>query len=115
MRLNILWCLLNFIPLIPLDGGHLARYILEKIFEQNGHKISIIIGLGCTVLVAPYLYYEGFFFFGTLLVIFGFQNFQVLRENLASPEEKSPFTSYLKGIEALNDNESERAKAIFKK
>ncbi len=115
MRLNILWCLLNLIPLIPLDGGHLARYILEKIFEQNGHKISIIIGLGCTVLVAPYLYYEGFFFFGTLLVIFGFQNFQVLRENLASPEEKSPFTSYLKGIEALNDNESERAKAIFKK
>ncbi len=110
MRLNIVWCLLNLIPLAPLDGGHLVRYMLEKKFGENGHKLSIITGLICVILVAPYLYYEGYFFFGTLLVIFGFQNLQILRGFRVSVRESSPFSTYLMGINAINDNEPEKAK-----
>lgn len=115
MRLNILWCLLNLIPLVPLDGGHLAHYVLEKKFGPQGQKISILIGLFCAVLAIPYLYFSGFFFFGTLLVIYGIQNMQALRENQGFSRKKSPFSSYLEGVEAVNMNEFAKAKMIFKK
>jgi len=112
MRLNILWCLLNLIPASPLDGGHLVRYFLDKKFGEESHKLSILIGLICIILVAPYLYYKGLFFFGTLLVIYGIQNFQELRSAQGSLNQ---FSIYTRGIEAINNNENEKAKNTFRK
>jgi stage IV sporulation protein FB len=115
MRLNILWCLLNLIPLVPLDGGHLVRYVLEKKFGSQGKKISILIGLLCVALAIPYLYFSGFFFFGILLVIYSIQNLQALRGNQSFSRKKSSFSSYLEGVEAVNANELAKATMIFKK
>jgi stage IV sporulation protein FB len=112
MRLNILWCLLNLIPASPLDGGHLVRYFLDKKFGEESHKLSILIGLICIILVVPYLYYKGLFFFGTLLVIYGIQNFQELRSAKGSFNQ---FSIYTRGIEAINNNENEKAKNTFRK
>lgn len=114
MRLNILWCLLNLIPILPLDGGHLLSYILEKRFGPKGYKLSIIIGLVCTVVAVPYLYFQGFFFFGTLILIFGFQNFQTLKKDKSFSKE-SHFSFYLKAIDAMDNHETEKAKMILKK
>lgn len=86
MRLNIIWCLFNLIPLMPLDGGHLARYILGKYFGIKGLKISTILGLICAALIAPYLFYLGYYWFGILLVIFGYQNYQQLQSSDYSPK-----------------------------
>ncbi len=115
MRLNIVWCLLNLIPLVPLDGGHLARYLLEKKWGDAGCKASLIIGLISVVLIAPYLYYVGFFFFGTLLLVYGFQNFQILQGAQPSSGATSAFSFYLNGIETMNTHEPKKAKALFKK
>lgn len=115
MRLNILWCLLNLIPIAPLDGGHLARYMLEKRFGDKGHKASMVIGLICVALVTPYLYYQEFFFFGTLLLIFGFQHFQILRTFRRSSAKYNPFSCYIKGMEAIQNNDLENGKALLKK
>jgi stage IV sporulation protein FB len=114
MRLNILWCLLNLIPLMPLDGGHLARYVLERKFGSQGQKISILAGLFGALIAIPYLYFAGFFFFGTLLVIYSIQNFQALKESRDFSRKKSPFSNYLEGVEAANANEFAKAKMIFK-
>lgn len=114
MRLNILWCLLNLIPVLPLDGGHLVRYLLERKFGDNGHRISLVIGLACVALVAPYLFYLGFFFFGTLLLIFGFQNSQLLWILRSSVREHSPFSRYTQGVDAMFNNEPEKAEKLLK-
>ena len=115
MRLNIILGLFNLIPLVPLDGGYLARYVLEKKFGDIGLRASIIIGLICVLLVAPYLFYERFFIFGALLLIYGFQNFRELQRCMGSSGGNSPFSCYMQGIEAIKNNEIEKAKAILKK
>lgn len=112
MRLNILWCLLNLIPIAPLDGGHLARYLLERKFWEKGYRASIILGLLCAIVAVPYLCYQGFAFFGVLLLIFGFQHFQLLR---GTRTFESPFSSYMRGVEAIKENDLERAKTILRK
>lgn len=115
MRLNILWCLLNLIPVIPLDGGYLLRYLLEKKFGVKGYKTGIIVGIICVVLIAPYLYLQGFFFFGTLLLIYGFQNFLALQQTPISSQENLDFISFTKAQEAINTHEIKKAKNILKK
>lgn len=114
MHVNILWCLLNLIPVEPLDGGHLLRYFLEEKFDDKGYKISLIIGLMMTIVIVPFLYYEGFFFFATLLLTFGFQNFQSLRQNF-SRSQVPHFSLLMRGLEAVKINDLEEAKKSFSK
>lgn len=113
MRLNIMWCLLNLIPIAPLDGGFLVRYLLERKFGERGLRLSIIVGLISAAVAIPILFMQGFVFFGTLLLIFGVQNFQILQR--IKSITGNPFSSYINGVEALKNNDLEKGKAILKK
>lgn len=76
MGINIIWFLLNLIPIAPLDGGWLVRYILEKKWGYKGYRISIVIGLVAAAVSIPCLYVyfrKCFFFFIVQLLISGFQ------------------------------------------
>ncbi|HAZ15452.1 MAG TPA: hypothetical protein DCY54_02260 [Parachlamydiales bacterium] len=115
LRVNILWCLLNLIPIAPLDGGLMLRYLFEKRFGQKGSLAAITIGLISVALLVPYLYFQGFFFFGTLLFIFGFQYYQLLRTHRLSAGRSHPFKTYTQGLEAIKNQDTERAKWILKK
>ncbi|MGI2298944.1 metalloprotease [Candidatus Cardinium hertigii] len=63
MYLNSRWLLLNLIPIAPLDGGWLLRYILEKLFGYTGYLASIIIGLVAAAIAIPFLYLQGYHWF----------------------------------------------------
>ncbi len=115
LRLNILWCLLNLIPVVPLDGGHILRYLLEKKFGESGQKLSSIIGVMCAVGGAPILFYLGYFFFGILLLIFAYQNFQMIQKPKSLPNGKNQYSRYLKGVEAIKNNDLENAKLLLTK
>lgn len=114
MRLNILWCLLNLIPIEPLDGGHLLRYFLEKRFAENGYKISLIVGIASASIAAPVIYFWGGAFFPILLLILAFQNYQKL-SHYNTRYQMSPYTLLMKGMEAANSNDNAEAKKIFNK
>ncbi len=63
MYINSRWLLLNLIPIAPLDGGWLVRYILEKKFGRKGYLASIIIGLIAAAIAIPFLYIKGYHWF----------------------------------------------------
>lgn len=86
-RINTIWCLLNLIPILPLDGGHLLRYLLGKKFGLRGFKASILIGVSCVAIVIPYLVIHGSYFFALLLAFFAIQNYQMLSHHNFSPKE----------------------------
>jgi len=112
MRLNILWCLLNLIPVAPLDGGYLARYLLERKFGERGQRASLWIGVVAAAVTVPYLCYQGFVFFGMLVALFGFRHFQMLK-SVATPQ--MPFNAYLQGVEAIKNDDVEKGKAILRR
>ena len=118
MILNTWWVLLNLIPIAPLDGGHLLRYLLQMKFGDKGVKASLQIGLCAAILAAPFLFYYKFFFFGALMLIFGYQNYQILKHlHLPSrpSREENPFSAYMEGVQALNGSDVERGKEILQK
>jgi Zn-dependent protease len=80
-HINIIWLLLNLIPLAPLDGGWLVRYILEKKFGRKGYRASIMIGLVAAAIAIPYLYFRRYHPFLIIqLLILGFQHCKLWQE-----------------------------------
>ena len=62
-HINTRWLLLNLIPIAPLDGGWLVRYVLEKKFGHKGYLASIIIGLVAASIAIPLFYWQGYHWF----------------------------------------------------
>lgn len=76
---NLFWTVLNLIPVLPLDGGHLLSIILEAIFGFKGIKMAVIIGLILAVGSAIFFFVIGAFIIGALFLIFSFESFRSLR------------------------------------
>ena len=49
---NILWGLVNLLPVYPLDGGQIAREVLTKINPFEGERWSLVVSFTTACLVA---------------------------------------------------------------
>lgn len=49
MWVNIIWGLVNLLPIWPLDGGQVSRQICERYRGRDGMRIAIIISLGTAI------------------------------------------------------------------
>jgi stage IV sporulation protein FB len=110
MRLNLMWCLFNLIPICPLDGGYLLRNLLERKWGDKGTRISFFIGLSSAFLAVPLLFFLGYSFFAVLLLVFGLQHLRFFRK--AAP---TAFQSYLASQEAIKAQDFSRAKTLLKR
>ena len=71
---NIFWGLINLMPVYPLDGGNVARYILLQVDPINGVRkslwVSVITG-GLIALLAFFFLHSVY-----MAILFGFLAFQ---------------------------------------
>ncbi|OHB72131.1 MAG: hypothetical protein A2V70_07430 [Planctomycetes bacterium RBG_13_63_9] len=52
--INILWGLVNLLPVYPLDGGQIAREILLQINAREGIRLSLMLSVFTAVAMAVY-------------------------------------------------------------
>lgn len=76
---NLFWTIINLIPVLPLDGGHLMSIILEAIFGFKGVKMAIVAGIAIAVAISVLFFVMGFFLMGALFLILTFESFRSLR------------------------------------
>lgn len=114
MKLNIFWLMFNIIPVLPLDGGKIAKYFLDRFWSEKGVQASLILGIIATVIGIPYYLFEGCYVFGSLLFFFGLNNLKAYQAGVGM-ENPNPFILYNKGNNYLENNEIGEAKRIFKK
>lgn len=76
---NLFWTVINLVPVLPLDGGHLLSIVLEAIFGFKGVKIAIIAGLVIAVAISVFFFALGMFLIGALFLILTFESFRSLR------------------------------------
>jgi len=71
---NIFWGFINLMPVYPLDGGQVTRYILIQTDPVNGVRTS----LGVSVIAGAAVAIAGFLFLGSIYmaILFGFLAFQ---------------------------------------
>lgn len=75
--MNIIWGILNLLPVSPLDGGHAVRNFLRIFLEEKtAFVIAVWIGMIVGTLVAVYGIYVKSFFLALLIASFVYTNYQ---------------------------------------
>jgi stage IV sporulation protein FB len=79
VMVNFFWSTVNLFPILPLDGGHLLRIILEAIFGARGTSIALLVGviLGAMVTIACFV--VGFLIAGAIFFLLTFESFRSWR------------------------------------
>lgn len=76
---NLFWTLVNLVPVLPLDGGHLMSILLEALFGFKGVKIAIVVGIVIAVLVSIFFFLLGKYLVAALFLILTFESFRSLK------------------------------------
>lgn len=106
MGINFIWSIFNLVPMWPLDGGHLYRLAMIKLFKPaRGERITHITGLAIIPVIYLLLSSIGVqsFFMMFILAMLGFQNWQALRNGSGAPATQ-PESKYAKELVAMADN-----------
>jgi len=75
LYINILWSLVNLLPIIPLDGGRITEAVLA-----NKGRLALQISLFCAVAVALYAYTQfGSLFMGLMFAVMAMDNWRRLK------------------------------------
>jgi hypothetical protein len=111
IQINLVWTIVNLLPVLPMDGGQLIRIILEGIFGFKGRKFACIIGLGISLIlgfgliVFKLIVPSVFFFF------FAFQNYEMFKrlKVISEEDEQQPLKEELKSALSLSKKHDEQA------
>lgn len=76
---NLFWTIVNLVPVLPLDGGHLLSIVLEAIFGFRGVKMAVVVGLVIAIAVSIFFFAIGAFLIGALFLLLTFESFRSLR------------------------------------
>lgn len=114
MKMNIFWVIFNLLPIIPLDGGKIARYFFERFCGDNWERMSLLTGVIVAIAVSPYYFFEGFYVFGSLLFFYGLKQLQAYQAGVGT-KNSNPYELYNKGKFYLQNNDNSSAKRVFKR
>jgi len=92
--------LLNLIPVLPLDGGHIVTYGLDYVVPGRAHKYMLYVSIGATLAGAAVLVgtgYRGFVLFVGFLLI---TQFQMLNAGKAPQVAVSPWNAAADALDA---------------
>lgn len=92
MNVNLFWTILNLIPVLPLDGGHLMRIIFEGLFGIKGMKASYLVSVFLAGLIAVYFFIIQQILVGALFIMLAFESYRAWVE--------------LKSLEPIDENQN---------
>jgi len=114
--INLVWTILNLVPVIPLDGGQLMRVVLEAIFKVRGFKIALIASMVVAVCVSFAFLYMTWYLAAALFFLFAFQNFELYRQmrHVSNVDDHPDIKAKLQeGERALTEGDEDKALQVF--
>lgn len=99
--MNLVWNLLNLIPIWPLDGGHISQEVFSLVWPRDGLRLalmfSILLAIGGAVysLMVEFKFRDGLpyppihpGFAALLLGLLAFDNYQMLQQARRNPWDR---------------------------
>lgn len=77
---NVGWSIINLLPIVPMDGGHILQHMLRHWFGEKGEIPALVVSLGFAVFCGAAAYYAGWTYSLIMVAWFAASNFQAIRE-----------------------------------
>ncbi len=87
---SLIWGVLNWIPIVPLDGGHMVRHFVAIFNEEKALLISQIVTWIAVAVVVPYAWFNGFRFGVFIVILFAISGLREFRDEMARRRPKPP-------------------------
>jgi Zn-dependent protease len=116
VNVNLFWTLLNLLPVIPLDGGHLLRILLEAAFGLRGLKLAFFISIVLAGVMGLYFFLIQQIFMGALFFLLAFESYRAWADvkSMTPQDTDQELQNVVKeGIEELKAGRSQDALAKF--
>ena len=78
---NLIWTVLNLLPILPLDGGQLLRITLTAFFGPKALRYTLLISFVFALLISLTAFLFNQMFFGAFLFLFAFQSFTAWKQS----------------------------------
>ncbi|MEX0961943.1 MAG: site-2 protease family protein [Simkaniaceae bacterium] len=111
-NVNLFWTIINLLPIIPLDGGHLLRISCQGLFKEKGIKISLLFSLFFSIAFCLFFFLVGNFLIGAIFILFAFQSFEGYRrmKHMSAVDEDVEIQESMQSAElAMKENRKEDA------
>lgn len=82
----LVWGVLNWIPVVPLDGGHMVQSLISVFDEERAPLISQIITWIAVAIIAPIAWINGYEFAVLILGFFAFAGYREYRSTMERRE-----------------------------
>jgi Zn-dependent protease len=79
LEVNIMWGLINLLPVYPLDGGQIARELFNIRNPRYGAVPALQLSAGIAVLIAAYALLNHHFYLALMFGYLAYGNFQSLQ------------------------------------
>ena len=73
---NLVWTLINLLPIQPLDGGHLLKIFLEGLFGRWGVQCAYFISMVLAGALALLCFFLQFLLASALCVLFAYESYR---------------------------------------
>lgn len=116
INVNLFWTLLNLLPVIPLDGGHLLRILLESAFGLRGLKLAFLISIALAGVMGIYFFIIQQIFMGALFFLLAFESYRAwadVKSMTPQDTDQQLQNAVKEGIEELKAGQSQEALAKF--
>ena len=117
-EVNLFWTLFNLLPVLPLDGGHLFRLLLESFFGFRGTKVALLVSFLFAAVLGLGLMVIQQIFMGAIFFMFAFESYPEWSEmRLIKTEDKNPkvVTLYQEALQEAKQGQEAAAILNFKK
>ncbi|RLE14412.1 MAG: hypothetical protein DRJ28_05770 [Actinobacteria bacterium] len=82
----LVWGVLNWVPIVPLDGGHMVQHLASMVNEDKAPLISQVITWISVAIVVPIAIANGFTFAAIIVVVFALSGLREYRATVARRE-----------------------------
>ena len=87
----LIWGVLNWIPIVPLDGGHMSEHFIAIFNEEKAPLIAQIVTWVTVAIVVPVAIINGYTFGAAMIGFFAFVGYRDYRRKTSLPEtEQDP-------------------------
>lgn len=115
-QVNVLWTILNLLPVLPLDGAHLTRITFQSLFGFKGIRYATLVSLILGVILSVVAILLQFIILGAFLMMMSFESYQAWKVMGGMTETDTDLScqEILKeGEQALQLGHEEKALQIF--